>query len=146
MECDEYFKFSLDTDRRLVLRIRTKNDKSTYLTFKGSSKHPQDIAWQEWEEKVTDVETLKNLLLSNGLERVVTIEKNRHSYSFDDFSINVDSIKGLGMFVEVELISDDVEHSKKRIESLLQKLNIHKEHIITQGYVPLMIAKQKELV
>ena len=143
-QMDEYFKFSLDVDRKLVIRIRKKDNGSSLLTFKGSSKHEEDIAWQEWETKIEDEEVLKKLLLSNGLEKVVCIEKNRQTYKLDNFEINIDKIKGLGSFVEVELISDDAINAKKRIEELLsQKLGVPLKNVITQGYVPLMIEANK---
>jgi adenylate cyclase, class 2 len=140
-EDDEYFKFGLDVDRKLVVRIRRKNNGETLLTFKGSSKAPQDIAWQEWETSAPDPDSLKKLFLSNGLVPVVHIVKKRVTYKLSDFEINVDEIKDLGTFVEVELQSEDVVTAQKRIRELLSKVGITEADIITKGYVPLMIEK-----
>jgi len=138
-EHDEYFKFSKDTERRLIMRIRGKEGKNK-LTFKGSSKLPEDVAWQEWETSIIDEKNLKNLLLSNGLEIVVIIDKKRNSYKYDDFEINVDEIKNLGMFIEVELLTNDAADGKRRVkEFLFNILEIQENDIITKGYVPLML-------
>ncbi len=144
-QSDEYFKFSLDSERRLVIRIRRKEGGSTYLTFKGSSEDEDDIAWQEWEQEIEDDEVLKKLLLSNGLELVVAIDKKRGTYKYEDFEINVDDIKGLGTFIEVELLSDNVDEGKKKIQDLLfNQLEIPRENVINEGYVPLMLKKIAE--
>ncbi|MFP4656821.1 MAG: class IV adenylate cyclase [Candidatus Woesearchaeota archaeon] len=144
-QSDEYFKFALDSERRLVIRIRKKGDGGAYLTFKGSSEHKDDIAWQEWESEIEDEEVLRKLLLSNGLETVVLIDKKRKTYTYEDFEINIDEIKGLGVFIEVELVSEKVEEAKKRIQNLMfHELKIPEENVITEGYVPLMIKKNQE--
>ncbi|HLP79255.1 MAG TPA: class IV adenylate cyclase [Acidobacteriota bacterium] len=144
IEDDEYFKFALDVERKLVLRIRRKNTGESLLTFKGSSKAPEDTAWQEWETSANDPEALKKLLLSNGLVSVVRIVKNRTTYKLEDFEINVDEIQDLGTFVEVELQSEDFVIAHKRIRELLARMDIHERDIITKGYVPLMIEKNAQ--
>lgn len=142
-EHDEYFKFGLDVERRLVLRIRKKAGRSL-LTFKGSSKIPEDVAWQEWETEAPDPDALEKLLLSNGLVRVVTIDKKRETYKHNDFEINLDLIEGLGEFVEVELIGDDAEACKQRLEQFLEKdLGILPSAFVKKGYVPLMLEETR---
>src|SRR3989344_647043 len=93
-ETDEYFRFEKDDQRRLVIRLRRRDDKNL-LTFKGSSRLKEDIAWQEWESEIKDSDSLKSLMLANGLVIVTTIKKFRTSYTFEDFEINIDNIKSL---------------------------------------------------
>jgi adenylate cyclase class 2 len=140
-QADKYFKFIKDEERKLVLRIREKKEKS-FLTFKGSSKEPEDIAWQEWETEIKDTDNLEKLFISNGLEIVVEIVKTRIEYKYDDMSINLDNIENLGTFIEVEIISENVEEAKNKIQQFLfEKLNLNQENIIQEGYVPLMLKK-----
>lgn len=140
-ENDEYFKFASDPERKLVLRIREKEGKAL-LTFKGSSKLPDDVAWQEWETLAPDPVALKKLLLSNGLVHVVTIDKKRTTYKYHNFEINLDMIEGLGEFVEVELIADDAVTAKTHIEHFLTNdLGIAPADFVKKGYVPLMLER-----
>ena len=144
-EHDEYFKFGRDEERRLVIRIREKAGRSI-LTFKGSSKLPDDVAWQEWETPAESPVALKRLLLSNGLVPVVTIDKYRKTYRYEDFEINLDIIAALGEFIEVELQAEDATLAKERIERFLtEKLGIASADFVKRGYVPLMIELQSKL-
>jgi|SRR3989344_2376037 len=136
-EIDDYFKFGKDIDRKLVLRIRTSS-KKTLLTFKGSAKG-EDIVWSEWETEIERPEELKKLLLANGMVKVTTINKHRKSFSFGKFEINVDDIKNLGNFIEVQVMSENVSEARAEIEQILNRLGIQKEKFITKGYVPLML-------
>ncbi len=136
---DEYFKFNLDTERKLVIRLRKKSNGKEVLTFKGSSEDTEDTAWQEWESNIQNSDILKKLLLSNGLVNVVRIQKQRESYQFEQFEINIDQIKDLGTFVEVELQSTDVKTAKEKILAFIENIGIKKEHVVTKGYVPLML-------
>lgn len=138
-QVDIYYKFVGDIDRKLVIRIREMPGK-TKLTFKGSSKFEQDIAWQEWENEITDANFLKKLMLSNGIEEVCQINKQRTSYQIDGFEVNYDRIKKLGDFIEVEIITDNVEIGTKMIRTFMHdKLGLSEKDIVTKGYVPLMI-------
>ena len=141
-ETDEYFRFEKDDQRRLVIRLRRRDDKNL-LTFKGSSRLKEDIAWQEWESEIKDSDSLKSLMLANGLVIVTTIKKFRTSYTFEDFEINIDNIKSLGNFVEVELISDNAEEAhQKIIEFMRKELSIGESDVVKKGYVQLMLEKE----
>lgn len=143
-QVDEYFKFEKDETRQLVIRIRKKKGKEV-LTFKGKTVASEDIAWPEWECEIENGHQLKALLLSNGLVPVVTIDKERTSYELDGYEINVDEIVDLGTFVEVEIQAEDHEDAKQRIMAIFHdKLHILPSHLITQGYVPLMLHKMSE--
>ncbi len=141
---DTYYKFSLDKERKLVLRIREKPGKKSILTFKGSSKDKEDIAWQEWENEIENPEALVKLMLSNGMVEVVKIDKMRKSFQLENIEINIDEIKGLGTFVEAEIISENIQTGRKHLEDLFfNKLGFSKDEIITEGYVPMMLRKNE---
>lgn len=138
-EHDKYFKFEDDIQRRLIIRLR-KNDRGTFLTFKGSSVLQQDVAWQEWEQPVNDLEALEHLFLSNGLVLVTEIIKHRITYTYNDITLNLDTIKNLGTFVELELISDNPELAQKKLKDTMKHiLHLSEDAIITKGYVKLML-------
>ena len=83
--------------------------------------------------------------MSNGLVLVTRIDKNRKSFALGDFEINVDNVKSLGEFIEVQLMSENVDLAQKEIENILLKLGILKEHFINKGYVPLMLEEQSRI-
>ncbi|MFT4310384.1 MAG: class IV adenylate cyclase [Candidatus Woesearchaeota archaeon] len=139
-EHDVYYTFEKDTQRLFIMRFRQKHGK-TILTFKGSSKSTQDIAWQEWEQDITDAHALQQLLISNGFNILVEIKKTRTQFTCQGMQINIDTIQHLGNFVEIESIGEDVDAQHKKILDFAQQLGIAKKDIITKGYVKLMLGE-----
>jgi adenylate cyclase, class 2 len=135
---DEYLKFKQDKKRDLIIRIR-KSDSDSYLTFKGRDRSKEDTAWSSWDNKISNPDKLKDVFTNNGMIKVVTIDKNRKRYQLNDIEINIDDIKGLGKFIEAEIMSNNIDSSKKRIKGLFKKLGIDEKNIIKKGYVKLIL-------
>ena len=143
-QVDTYLKQENDEERKV--RIRKNYEKnSAILTFKGKSKNEHDIAWQDYDTPIEDPERLESVLVNNGYVYVCLIDKVRQSFGYGDFEINIDNIRDLGLFVEIEKQGeeDSVEVVKKEIIELLSTLGISESDIITQGYVQLVLNKEK---
>lgn len=143
-QVDIYFKQENDTERKLIIRIRKNyTNNKAILTFKGKAKGPVDIAWHDFDTPIEDPDKLEKVLVNNGYVYVCLIDKVRQSFAYGEFEINVDNIRDLGIFVEIEKLGEesDVEVVKKEIVALLNKLGIEEKEIIKQGYVQLMVSK-----
>lgn len=83
---------------------------------------------------------MQSFFLSNGFVLEVEIDKERVSFRRDDVEINVDIIKGLGMYVEAEVLAkpDEVEGGRRRIQELFRHMGIPGDAITQDGYVRLM--------
>lgn len=138
-EKDIYFKHKSDNERKLVLRIRQTGDKKL-LTFKAKSKK-HDTAWPDIDLPLHDSKTLRSILLSSDFEEVVKITKTRNSFKYGEYEINIDEIKELGSFIEIEARGNSKQRNiiETNILSLLVNLGIPKTSIILKGYVPLAI-------
>ncbi len=146
-EKDIYFKHSTDMNRKLVLRIR-RTASGDILTFKAKSSG-DDTAWPDVDMPLGDAKTLEKILRGNDYVEVVTITKKRTTYTKKKFELNVDHIKELGWFVEIE--GRGTQKDRKRIEqellSILLSLGIEQKDIVRQGYVPLaLIAREAKTV
>src|SRR3989344_153967 len=143
-EKDLYFKHQSDKDRKLVLRIR-KTKTGDILTFKAKSKGA-DTAWPDVDMPLTHAKALEAILRGSDYEEVVTITKDRTTFRCGTFEINVDHIKELGWFVEIEARGKQSERKKleKQLSDFLAELGINKADIIRQGYVPLALAAKKQ--
>lgn len=142
-QIDVYLKNESDKERRMVFRIRKSYDKKDgifTIKTKSSGAHG-DIAWHDVDMPVDDTEYLETLLASNGHVYVCIIDKVRESFQYGDIEINVDNIRDLGLFVELEKRGDDKEVYKIKEDLLLvlERLGMQKNQIIEKGYVPLMI-------
>lgn len=79
---------------------------------------------------------------TNNLVELCRVDKTRTSYSLDNFSIEVDSVKGLGAFLEIELMTKDTSRLKEvesQMKQLLMPLSLKR---ILTGYPNLMLRKQ----
>ena len=142
-EKDIYFKHTADINRKLVLRIR-RTPSGDILTFKAKSSG-DDTAWPDVDMLLSDAKTLEKILRGNDYVEVVTITKKRTTYTKKKFELNIDHIKELGWFVEIE--GRGTRKDRKRIEqellTVLLSFGIEQKDIIRQGYVPLaLIARE----
>lgn len=136
---DTYYKHSSDSERDMIIRIRRAGDNSQ-LTFKARV-GDVDTAWTDIDLDLKEPDKLEKILTANKYIEVVKIEKNRRSYKLDSFEINLDSVKELGFFIEIERIGAEGERDsiEKEIIDLLMKLGIGENDVISKGYVPLML-------
>ena len=77
----------------------------------------------------------------------MTIDKQRESYEFEDrFEIDLDIVKGLGYFVEIEAMKDfgGRDATYDEVANFAQKLGLNSKNQDNDGYV-LMIMKKKGL-
>lgn len=142
-EKDIYFKHESDKERKLVLRIR-KTATGDILTFKAKSKGA-DTAWPDVDMPLSHAKALETILRGSDYEEVVTITKDRTTFRCGSLEINVDHIKELGWFIEIEARGKQSERKKleKQLSEFLIELGISKDDIIRQGYVPLALAAKK---
>jgi len=127
------------------LRIRTENTHTVYFTLKKSVVGHLDSI--EYEVIVNDAKELQNIIIELGYELYSDLTKVRRKAKVGELEICVDSVSGLGDFVEVEkLCSDDVDNTEIVAElwSFLSNLGIDKKHEVFQGY-DVLERQQREL-
>lgn len=139
---DIYLKHRKDKQRLLIFRTRETNSKS-FLTIKTKNRSGKDHAWNEFECEIKNPQELRNILLNNGFEKVISLTKNRWQWKTKDFEINIDRIKELGDFIEIEInINAKYQNQAlKKIEALFKNLGINKKDILHEGYVQLALKK-----
>jgi len=142
-QTDIYMKHENDETRKMIIRIRKKyNKEQAILTFKGSApKNQEDIAWEDFDTAIENPDNLERLLINNGYTYVCLIDKVRQSFQYKEFEINIDNVRDLGIFIEIEKNANEneIQNVKNEITNLLNQLGIQNDDLITKGYVPLMI-------
>jgi len=148
IENDEYF-----TDiggefirNRTCLRLRSGKDK-TELTFKGKSRvFSNSYAKVEHNTSIapSEIGKIKDILLSLGYYKYVTVNKNRITFSKqgEGFmeNISIDSLAGIGTFVEFEILGDagkwlnKKEELKDKLDNLKKKMDAEKLNNANQPY------------
>lgn len=128
-EQDHYFN-APDRDFALTneaFRIRRVGEQ-TCLTYKGRRESGPVKTRREIEVPLGDGEQafhdIRDLLIALGYRPVALVEKHRRIWSLNrsDFAISVslDDVCGLGLFAEVEIVTDDARRTEA--ESVVQSV------------------------
>ena len=140
--CDTYYNaphrdFSL-TDEALRIRIVNRH---AVLTYKGKKLDAVSKTREEFETDV-DGDTMRSILLSLGFVESGVVKKTRAVFEFEDLMICLDSVDGLGQFIEVETMVEsesDVVLHRTRVFEFLDKLGIGQEDSIRVSYLEMLI-------
>lgn len=123
-----------------ALRLRTRAGR-TVLTYKGPKVDGHTKTREEVEVEVSgDVTALLERL---GFSPFITIDKVRRvlSREGDGTEVCLDDVKGLGTFVEIECMSDDVEATREAVLGLAGLLGL--DRMETRSYLELILAASK---
>jgi len=86
------------------------NYKNWYFDEDGKSRH-----CDEYETEIKDLTQLKKILDVLNFKSIVKVDKIRKVWIYKDYEIAVDSVRGLGNFVEIEYIGEDKKVNPKKI-------------------------------
>ncbi len=77
-----------------------------------------------------------------GFRKTAVVDKVREYYSFGHASIALDEVRGLGSFVEIEVIRSESDVSDTSIiENIAEKIGVRGEQILA-SYLELILATQ----
>jgi len=97
----------------IVARVRESDRRGSSLTVK--IRRGADLDRDEIEFDVSDPQAAQQALEALGLHESVTVRKNRHKFRLDPVTtVQVDEVDVLGIFVEVEVLSEDDEPGADR--------------------------------
>ena len=128
------------------LSIRKRGDKAI-LNYKHW--YPENVETSthcdEFEAEFKDAEKLRRIMSAINFRSLVTVEKEREMYVFEDiFEIAFDKVKGLGYFIEIEALKEfgSVEETRNKLFEFAKKLGIHVTEADKRGY-PYALMKMK---
>ena len=129
------------------LRVRTNPDKVVWeYTRSVNPKEDGDYDYaEEYETEISDPEELRKILRFLDFKKSITVEKDREYWMCDKIEVALDSVKGLGFFVEAEAkgnFKSDKE-AKKECIKFLENLGIKEveKNQIKKGYPQLLFEK-----
>jgi adenylate cyclase, class 2 len=100
---------------------------------------------QEREIEVSDGDMMDVILKQLGFIEEVRIDKVRTFYDYKNFNIYIDQVKGLGNFLEVEIMNaTNKKAAVKKIKQLLKDLCV-KDDIVRSWYWQMMLKKNNKL-
>ena len=110
---------------RDVLNPETGELQRSLMTLKveGQAK----LASDEYEFAVDDGNVARQMLTALGWQEVVTVDKVRLESKTEDYTICIDEVAGLGLFIELEVLTEDsadVKNIQQQMCNFLKNLNI----------------------
>ena len=78
----------------------------------------------------------------NGLIDDRTVDKIRTSYTYNDFTLAVDEVANLGIFLEIELMAESTEDLANTTKAMEQSLSHVSLKPLTTGYTTLLLRKR----
>jgi len=126
---DTYFVVPKNPEGRKYLRIRKNTDFSEFSYSYAIS----ESKTKEWETKIEDAETAKDILFELGYKLDVIVDKTRRTYKYKDSEILLDVVKDLGHFIEIE------SPNLTELLKIAKELGLsEKVRITSQGYPDLI--------
>lgn len=141
-QVDTYFQHPSrdfrETDE--ALRVR-RTPGSASIAYKGPKLDTQAKTRVEVEVPVPDAEIAKELFRRLGFTEIAKVEKIRRIYALDDIRVYVDSVSGLGDFVELEISArpSDVRKAEEALLSLAKRLGLPLERSTRKSYLELIL-------
>lgn len=137
------------TDEALRIREQStpaKPESDVFLTYKGPLVDSTSKTREEAETAVADVDSMDDILSGLGYVAAATVRKDRERYALEDCVVTLDSVDGLGEYVEVEYdgaggITEeaDIDDARERVRALLGRLNIDPDTHIQESYLELLL-------
>ena len=134
-----------ETDEALRIRRETRDGgdgaESARVTYKGPLVDRASKTRKEHEVGVADGDGMAAILDALGFEPVETVEKERDRYRLDGYAITVDTVAGVGEFVEVETEApeEEIETAREGVYDLLRKLGLDPDDQVRTSYLELLL-------
>jgi len=131
-QIDTYFK--VDSGR---LKLRQGNIENSLIAYQRPESKELKKSTIELQPLPKDTSALHSILSQNlGIWKVV--DKRRKIYFIDNVKFHIDSVKGLGSFVEIEAISKEQEYTEEQLreqcDHYVKLLGIDPNSFIDQSY------------
>lgn len=131
-----------ETDEALRIRREADDDDAVeVVTYKGPLVEQESKTRKEHETVVGNGETVDQLLSALGFESAATVHKERERYELDSYVVSLDTVTGLGEFVEVETETNEsgVESARVGAYEVLHELGLDPDDQIRTSYLGLLL-------
>jgi adenylate cyclase class 2 len=131
-----------ETDEALRIRREERPDgATTRLTYKGPLIEAASKTRRAAETAVDDAEALAAVLDGLGFSPAAVVEKERDRYALDGYTVTLDTVDGLGEFVEIdrEAPESELEAVREGAVERLRDLGLDPDDQIRTSYLGLLL-------
>lgn len=142
---DDYYTLQEKGYPKKSLRVRRRG-RIYEVNFKQSLNYVHGVhAKNETEFRVSDISGFLNLIADFGFKKWLRKEKVSEVYKIGErFHIEINEVKGLGAFLEVEYLAkpNEVANARKKVLDVLKKLGVEEKEIVRDGYTKMLWGKR----
>ena len=125
----------------VFLRIRIVDESQAVLTLKKPISR-EELSKREHETKIDDPHEMEEMLLLMGFQKAVFIEKSRKATNYNGVAICIDSVTGLGDFIELEKQDNrPPDVVRRELLDCADALGLKPVDEVKEGYDILMLRK-----
>ncbi len=133
-QVDVYYRY-----KKGLLKLRTENGSQTLIKYNRNEKTGN--RWSDYQLISLEKNDAREYL-SDILETETVVEKRRQLYLFDNTRIHLDTVKGLGSFLELEtLVLNGRDDAEIRFSHIIKVLGFSTEYELRKSYRDLMLEK-----
>ncbi|MCE1166044.1 MAG: class IV adenylate cyclase [Bacteroidetes bacterium] len=122
------------------LKLRIKNGKDGVLIYyKRSSASGKRVSNYFLSETSSPKELDSMMREMHGVK--VIVEKKREIFLADNVRIHLDSVRGLGKYLEFEIIFNSIKNARRTLDGLIEHFNLDESAFIKGSYSDLLIKK-----
>ena len=75
---------------------------------------------------------------------MVTVDKKREIFVYDNVRIHLDKVKGLGNFLEFEIVFSSMAKAKQQMKTLIKYFGLDEKKFIKNSYSDLLMQNEKK--
>ncbi len=129
-----------ETDEAFRIRHEADTDgEHAKVTYKGPLVDEGSKTRRELETGVDNGDTMAEIAESVGFEPAATVKKERERFRYGEYTITLDTVDGLGEFVEVETEAEAVAPARDGAIELLERLDLDPDEGIRTSYLGLLL-------
>ncbi|MDO8571142.1 MAG: class IV adenylate cyclase [bacterium] len=136
---------SLGAQYRGMVVLRIRNQNGVYIvTLKQQQENEKDNI--EREVVIDDSAAMNDILAIIGYEETMHVKKVRRSCAYQEMTICLDEVEGLGSFIEVEKLTEGEGGSivQEELFLFLETLGVSRNQRVLEGYDTQLYNKQKK--
>lgn len=138
-------KKNIDYRNDPIFRIR-KNKSGIFVTFKKRELSGQTEINKETEFEIINPDKMHELFIYMGYEILVEKHKLSRVYKYKDANVEINTVRDLGSFIEVEVVCGDEsgkQHAIDLIDEVFEILKIDKNKIEDRLYIDMLLEQNK---
>jgi adenylate cyclase class 2 len=131
-----------ETDEALRVRVEERDGgESVRLTYKGPLIEAESKTREEHETALGDGPEMRAILDGLGFTPAATVEKERERFEYEGYTVTLDTVDGLGEFVEVETEAEAeaVEEAREGAVAVLRELGLDPDRQVRTSYLGLLL-------